>query len=63
MSGGIIINRLKILLTAVTHSCIYDSLSSDVRAQVDEIKAKGPGEGTAEDVSTLAGAIASVCNG
>jgi hypothetical protein len=62
MSGGIIINRSQVLLTAVTDPSIYNSLDDEVKDQVEVIRAKAPDDRTTEDCQALAAAIASACD-
>lgn len=52
-AGGIIQQRAKVLLVAVTDPCIYGSLTQHTKAQVDAIDAKDPMSRTEEDVRTL----------
>lgn len=61
MGGGIIINRAKVLLVAVTDPCLYDSLSPGVKTIVDAIDAKDPASRTEEDVHRLVIAIKEAC--
>lgn len=53
MGGGIIINRAKVALTAVTDPCFYESLSPANKATVDSIDAKDPASRTHADVLSL----------
>jgi hypothetical protein len=55
--GGIIIQRAKALLIAITDESLYDSLDPKTKAQVDAIDAKGPDQRTKADVLILARAI------
>lgn len=57
MGGGIIINRAKVLLIAVTDPCLYGSLSATTKALVDTIDAKDPAARTEHDVQNLMLAI------
>lgn len=57
MGGGIIINRAKVLLVAVTDPCLYGSLSHTTKAMVDAIDAKDPASRTEADVHALCSAI------
>lgn len=58
MGGGIIINRAKVLLIAVTDPCLYNSLCPATKAAVDAIDAKDPASRTESDVLRLVAAIA-----
>lgn len=62
MGGGIIINRAKVLLVAVTDPCIYGSLTSHTKAKVDAIDAKDPVSRTEEDVQALMVALEEAIN-
>ncbi len=55
--GGIIIQRAKAALTAVTDPSFYTSLTIATKAKVDAIDAKDPMTRTAADVLTLAHAL------
>lgn len=57
MSGGIIISRAKVALTAVTDPSFYESLTSSTKSKVDAIEAKDPASRTKEDVLVLAHAL------
>jgi hypothetical protein len=57
MSSGIIIQRAKAALTAVTDPSFYNSLTPSTKAKVDAIDAKDPASRTHEDVVTLAHAL------
>lgn len=57
MSGGIIINRAKTLLVAVTDPSLYASLSPETKRYVDAIDAKDPASRTEDDITMLVGAI------
>lgn len=57
MSGGIIIQRAKTLLVAVTDPCLYEALCPSTKADVDAIDAKDPASRTEADVRRLALAI------
>jgi hypothetical protein len=57
MSGGIIIQRAKAALTAVTDPSFYESLTTNTKAKVDAIDAKDPASRTAADVLTLTHAL------
>lgn len=54
MSGGIIIQRNAVLLTALSDTSFYASLSPAHKAKVDAIDAKDPAARTHDDVCTLA---------
>jgi hypothetical protein len=56
-SGGIIIQRAKVLLIAVTDHCLYDALSPGTKAAVDAIDAKDPMSRDRWDVMRLLAAI------
>ncbi len=58
MSGGIIINRSKTLLSAATAPCIYDSLPPACKDVVDVISAKAPADLVQADINTLLAMIA-----
>lgn len=58
MSGGIIIQRAKVLLVAVTDPCLYADLSPANKTVVDTIDAKSPGSRTQADCNSLVLAIA-----
>lgn len=53
MSGGIIINRRKALLTAVKDPSLYDNLPMNCKDKVDDIEAKAPADCTEQDLRTL----------
>jgi hypothetical protein len=53
MSGGIIIQRAKAALTAVTDTSFYGSLTGPNKTTVDAIDAKDPASRTQADVVTL----------
>jgi hypothetical protein len=53
MSGGIIIQRRAVLLTAVKDHCMYDLLGSADKAKVDAIAAKDPASVTQQDLEQL----------
>lgn len=53
MSGGIIIRRARVLITAATDTCLYDSLPAAEKAEVETIKAKDPASWTEYDLQTL----------
>lgn len=57
MSSGIIIQRAKAALTAITDPSFYESLTPHTKAKVDAIDAKDPDSRTAEDVLVLAHAL------
>jgi hypothetical protein len=57
MSSGIIIQRAKVLLVAVTDQSLYSSLPTGAKAIVDAIDAKAPADRTENDVKALAKAI------
>lgn len=57
MSGGIIIRRAKVLITAASDSSLYDSLPAPCKAAVDAIVAKAPADVTDHDLSVLAAMI------
>lgn len=59
--GGIIISRRAALLPAAMDPSIYAYLSNGAKDDVEAINAKAPGDTTADDICTLAHAIASVC--
>lgn len=59
-AGGIINQRVSVLLPAVNHSSIYDFLSDDQKNSVEDINQKGPGNYTESDVRTLAQLIGEV---
>jgi hypothetical protein len=54
MGGGIIINRAKVLLVAVSDPCFYASLTPANKSAVDALDAKDPASRTHDDVCTLA---------
>ena len=56
-AGGIVQQRAKALLVAVTDHCFYGSLSPDAKARVDSIDAKDPMHRTQDDVNTLLTAL------
>jgi hypothetical protein len=51
--GGIIIQRAKVLLVAMTDPCMYGYLSPTDKAGVDAIDAKDPMSRTQADIDTL----------
>lgn len=51
--GGIIIQRAKVLLIAVTDPSVYDELEPNDKATVDAIDAKDPMSRTQEDINAL----------
>jgi hypothetical protein len=57
MSSGIIIQRAKAALTAVTDPSFYDSLTVKTKSKVDTIDAKDPAARTEADVLILAHAL------
>jgi len=61
MSGGIIIQRAKVLLIAVTDHCFYTSLSPGTKSIVDAIDAKDPASRTQSDVERLLAAVSEAC--
>lgn len=57
MSGGIIIQRAKVLLTAATDTSLYGNLPQHCKDQVNAIDGKDPASRTQEDCVTLASII------
>jgi hypothetical protein len=57
MSGGIIIQRAKVLVTAATDPSLYNNLPQHCKDQVDAIEAKDPASRTQADCVTLASII------
>lgn len=53
MSGGIIINRAKVLLVAATDPCFYDYLPMPCKDTIDLISAKAPKDLTQYDINAL----------
>jgi hypothetical protein len=53
MSGGIIIQRAKVALTAITDTSFYGSLTAPNKTLVDAIDAKDPASRSHADVVTL----------
>lgn len=53
MSGGIIIQRNAVVLTAITDASFYASLTPSNKAKVDTIEAKDPASRTQDDLCTL----------
>ena len=53
MSGGIIINRSKVLLTAANDPSMYTNLPQQCKDRVDDIAAKDPGCWTQADCEAL----------
>lgn len=58
MSGGIILNRSKVLLVAATDPCIYQGLPTHCKDQIDLISAKAPADLTQADINMLIAMIA-----
>jgi hypothetical protein len=53
MSGGIIIQRRSVLVTAAKDPCLYDLLGSSDKAKIDTIAAKDPASVTEKDLIHL----------
>ncbi len=53
MSGGIIINRSKVLLVAATDPSFYDHLPPACKDTIDIIAAKAPKDLTQYDINAL----------
>lgn len=61
-AGGIVNQRAKVLLVAVTDPSLYGSLSSETKRYVDAIDAKDPLSRTEDDIAMLLGAIQEAVN-
>jgi len=55
--GGIIIQRAKVLLVAITDPCMFDGLHQHDKDRVNAIDAKPELDRTQEDVSYLASLV------
>jgi hypothetical protein len=53
MSGGIIVQRAQVLVTAATDSSLYDALPPREKSKVDAIKAKEPASRDEQDLEEL----------